>query len=126
MHVRGLALPQLLNELLTDDRWRHPGEQALREIMPWFEDPLHFLTNVEEIRRESQHRFHGHRLALITPYGEGEQGVIPVTIERLAERGVCVITSVGKEGRHFGDYVRGNRRRVGGAAKVGSSDPVWI
>lgn len=54
VHVRGLALPQLLIELLADDRWRHPGEQALREIMPWFEDPLHFLTNVEEIRRESR------------------------------------------------------------------------
>ncbi|MGH3390108.1 MAG: hypothetical protein ACRDOO_14660 [Actinomadura sp.] len=52
--IRGLVLPALLLELLTSGRWRHPGDDALHEIMPWFEDPLDFLTDVDQIRRESR------------------------------------------------------------------------
>jgi hypothetical protein len=51
--VRGLALPTLLIELLTTGQWRHPGDETLRKIMPWFEDPLVFLPDVDQIRRES-------------------------------------------------------------------------
>ncbi|MFI7709321.1 hypothetical protein [Nonomuraea sp. NPDC049480] len=52
--VRGLPLPALLLELLASGQWRHPGEEALRTIMPWFEDPLDFLKDVDQIRRESR------------------------------------------------------------------------
>lgn len=51
--VRGLALPTPLVELLASGRWRHPGDETLREIMPWFKDPLDFLTDVHQIRHES-------------------------------------------------------------------------
>jgi hypothetical protein len=51
--VRGLRLPSRLVSLLRSGRWRDPEESALRSLMPWFEDPLMFLTSVEGMRRES-------------------------------------------------------------------------
>lgn len=51
--VRGLALPRLLVSLLDSGRWRHPGDDVLRAVVPWFEDPLDFLHGPGEMRRES-------------------------------------------------------------------------
>jgi hypothetical protein len=53
LSVRGLAVPGLLVRLLADGRWRHPGDEVLREVMPWFEDPLIFLTGVDRMERAS-------------------------------------------------------------------------
>lgn len=53
VRVRGLVLPDLLVELLETGRWRHPGDDVLREIMPWFEDPLDFLVDHDQMRRET-------------------------------------------------------------------------
>ncbi|MEV4253884.1 hypothetical protein AB0J52_12045 [Spirillospora sp. NPDC049652] len=52
--IHGLVLPSLLVELLETGRWRHPGDGLLREIMPWFEDPLDFLADYEAMRRSSR------------------------------------------------------------------------
>jgi hypothetical protein len=52
--VRGLILPDLLLELLVSGRWRHPGGDALSQVMPWFEDPLDFLSSVVQMRWKSQ------------------------------------------------------------------------
>jgi hypothetical protein len=52
--VRGLVLPGLLVQLLADGRWRHPGEEKLYEVMPWFEDPLIFLKNADHMASESR------------------------------------------------------------------------
>ena len=51
--VRGLALPPLLVSLLGSGRWRHPGDDVLSMVVPWFEDPLDFLRGPREMRRES-------------------------------------------------------------------------
>ncbi|WP_243712972.1 hypothetical protein [Actinomadura sp. 6K520] len=51
-------LPTLLVQLLETGQWRHPGDGVLREVMPWFEDPLDFLTHYDEIRGESQSLLH--------------------------------------------------------------------
>ena len=53
VRIRGLVVPPLLLSLLKAGRWQHPGEKALARAMPWFEDPLHFLTSVEAMTRES-------------------------------------------------------------------------
>nr|WP_243715464.1 hypothetical protein [Micromonospora sp. KC207] len=53
VRIRGLVVPPLLLSLLRADRWRHPGETALARAMPWFKDPLHFLTSIEAMTRES-------------------------------------------------------------------------
>lgn len=52
--VRGLRLPPRLISLLQTGRWCDPDESALRSLMPWFEDPLIFLTSVDWMRRESR------------------------------------------------------------------------
>jgi hypothetical protein len=54
LRVNGLALPVLLTELIKARRWRHPGDEAMRELMPWFESPLDFLTSFESMRSESR------------------------------------------------------------------------
>jgi hypothetical protein len=51
--VRGLALPQLLVGLLDSSQWRHPGDDVLGAVVPWFEDPLDFLHSPGEMSRES-------------------------------------------------------------------------
>ena len=52
--VRGLPLPRLLVRLLDDDQWRHPGEDVLKAVIPWFDAPLDFLRTPGEMGRESQ------------------------------------------------------------------------
>ena len=51
--VNGLVLPGQLVELMNTGGWQHPGDQALRDLMPWFEDPLLFLTSINWMRRET-------------------------------------------------------------------------
>jgi hypothetical protein len=51
--VRGLRLPDPLIALLTANLWRDPQDSALRALMPWFEDPLIFLSSLDQIQRES-------------------------------------------------------------------------
>jgi hypothetical protein len=51
--VRGLALPSQLTSLLAQGRWLHPGDIALAKIIPWFEDPLTFLTSAFAMGWES-------------------------------------------------------------------------
>ena len=51
--VRGLVLTQLLVGLLNSGQWRHPGDDVLSAVVPWFEDPLDFLHSPGEMRRES-------------------------------------------------------------------------
>jgi hypothetical protein len=45
--IRGHALPAQLTSLLDCGLWRHPGDAAMAELIPWFEDPLVFLTSSE-------------------------------------------------------------------------------
>lgn len=52
--VRGLALPVQLTSLLAQGRWRHPGMVTIAEVIPWFEDPLDFLTSVAAMERASR------------------------------------------------------------------------
>jgi hypothetical protein len=53
--IRGLTFPPTLIDLLRRGRWKHPGDDVMQQVMPWFEDPLDFLTTVEHLRRESRH-----------------------------------------------------------------------
>jgi hypothetical protein len=52
--IRGrLPLPPLLKQLLAAGRWKHPGEDALRRIVPFIQDPLCFLTSHRSMLFES-------------------------------------------------------------------------
>ncbi|MFD7032418.1 hypothetical protein ACFWAR_30750 [Streptomyces sp. NPDC059917] len=52
--VHGVLLPAQLTSLLGQGRWRHPGDAAMARSIPWFEDPLDFLTSTEQMARESR------------------------------------------------------------------------
>jgi hypothetical protein len=52
--VLGLTPLALLLELLAAQRWRHPGDGVMRKALPWFADPLIFLTTLDYIRFNSQ------------------------------------------------------------------------
>lgn len=51
--VLGLVLPGQLTSLLRQGRWRHPGDAEMARLAPWFEDPLDFLANTEQMTKES-------------------------------------------------------------------------
>jgi hypothetical protein len=63
--VRGMELPAMLADLLACGRWRHPGDDTLRRVLPWFEVPLDFLPTTELMERES---------ASLDMYADDEQG----------------------------------------------------
>ncbi|MET9610024.1 hypothetical protein ABZZ17_33975 [Streptomyces sp. NPDC006512] len=47
--VRGLALPAQLTSLIDRGLWRHPGDAVLTKVIPWFEDPLAFVRDPEQM-----------------------------------------------------------------------------
>jgi hypothetical protein len=51
--VNGLPLPPQFLQLLESGRWRHPGEQSLRRLIPFLREPVDFLTSIEAIRQTS-------------------------------------------------------------------------
>ncbi|MFI0445011.1 S1 RNA-binding domain-containing protein [Actinomadura sp. 6N118] len=54
VHARGLPLPVLLLELLAARDWPPSDDAALSGVMPWLEDPVDLLANIDQIRRESR------------------------------------------------------------------------
>ncbi|MFE9853912.1 hypothetical protein [Streptomyces sp. NPDC005780] len=52
--VRGLALPTSLTSLIERGLWRHPGDAVLADLIPWFEDPLAFVKNPQQMTYASQ------------------------------------------------------------------------
>lgn len=54
IRVRGLLLPALLAGLLASGRWQHPGDEVLHEVLPWFKDPVDFLSTTDLMERESR------------------------------------------------------------------------
>lgn len=52
--VRGLVLPARLTALMREGRWQQPDDAELARLMPWFEDPLDFLLNTQQMERESR------------------------------------------------------------------------
>ncbi|WP_405392622.1 hypothetical protein OG596_35450 [Streptomyces sp. NBC_01102] len=47
--VRGLPLPAPLTSLIDHDLWQHPGDGVPAKVIPWFEDPLVFVSNPEQM-----------------------------------------------------------------------------
>ncbi|MFJ2172588.1 hypothetical protein ACIOHE_06675 [Streptomyces sp. NPDC087851] len=52
--VRGLPLPAPLTSLIDRGLWQHPGDGVLAKVIPWFEDPLLFVSNPEQMAFASQ------------------------------------------------------------------------
>lgn len=47
-------MPALLDRMLADGSWRHPGRSALERVMPWFADPLDFLPDAASMRTRTR------------------------------------------------------------------------
>ncbi len=51
--VNDLPLPEALVSLIQDVQWVHPGEDRLRQVIPFLVDPVVFLQSPEAMARES-------------------------------------------------------------------------
>jgi hypothetical protein len=54
--VNGLPLPEALVALIRSGGWVHPGEDRLREVIPFLVDPVVFLPSPEAMAFESPGR----------------------------------------------------------------------
>jgi hypothetical protein len=52
--VRDLVVPALLVRLIGAGRWKHPGVAVFARVAPWFDDPVNFLGDVEDMERQSR------------------------------------------------------------------------
>ena len=53
MLEKALPLPKLLLDLMNQGRWKHPGANKLKEVVPFITEPLIFLENRSEMERAS-------------------------------------------------------------------------
>jgi hypothetical protein len=51
--VNRLPLPPLLVELMRTGRWQHPGDEAIKRAVPFFDAEVDLLS-IDEMRRESR------------------------------------------------------------------------
>jgi hypothetical protein len=53
VEVNGLPLPPRLLSMMATGRWRHPGDDLVRTLVPYLDGPVDFLQ-IESMRRESR------------------------------------------------------------------------
>jgi hypothetical protein len=54
LQIRELPVPDLLVKLIAEGRWRHPGDDIIRRIVPMVVEPLIFLGSIERMDSESR------------------------------------------------------------------------
>ena len=90
--VNGLLLPPLLLAAMRKEEWCHPGDDRLRRLIPFFQEPVDFLRSVDAMQRESSHRIAGDpALAGVFRVKRGSCSATPVIIPWLdVERAVFI------------------------------------
>ena len=96
--INGLPVPQLLRDLVSQDRWRHPGDDALRELIPGLYKPVHdpvdFLP-FDRMARESCCKPYSDEFMTLYKEGVGSISDVPdlpwVDIEKRFFIAVCAI-----------------------------------
>ncbi|MFD5975825.1 hypothetical protein ACFWG2_22380 [Streptomyces bacillaris] len=94
--VRGLALPALLTSLIERDLWRHPGDAVLAKAIPWFKDPLVFVSNPEQMvyASQSMDMFADDPHSAFFRQARGSRSVAPIELPWLdVERAVLIATT---------------------------------
>ena len=77
--IKGLRLPPLMVQLLQQGRWQHPGDESIRRLIPFFQEPVNFLTTVEAIWRESRCALADNpRTALVFQVARGSESAEPI------------------------------------------------
>jgi hypothetical protein len=79
--INGLLMPELLVALIQDGHWVHPGDDRLREVIPFLVDPIDFLHTPEAMARESSgHLADDPQLSAIFHTVRGSRVVKPVEL----------------------------------------------
>ncbi len=52
--LRQLKLPRLLDDLIREGRWKHPGDDVLAFVVPFITDPLDWLPSRDAMEFESR------------------------------------------------------------------------
>jgi len=53
LQMNNLPVPSILLELITAGRWKQPSDEAINKAIPFLQEPVDFLLDVETMRRES-------------------------------------------------------------------------
>ena len=99
MLVNGLPIPKLLLGMIQDHRWRHPGDEILRELIPEMYtpvcDPVNFLSTVESIERESAIPTYSDTFYELYKEGRGSNKAVPdlpwMDVEKRLFIAVCAV-----------------------------------
>jgi hypothetical protein len=54
--INGLPLPSLLIDMIQQGRWRHPGNETLRRVIPFLKPPMDLLS-IQEMQIETEGLF---------------------------------------------------------------------
>jgi len=89
--VNGLPLPPLLVSMMAARRWRHPGDEVLREVIPFLDGPVDFLP-IGSMRRESRVKLADHpEVATTFRVARGRKSEVPVELPWLdADRAIFI------------------------------------
>ena len=95
-HINGLPVPQLLRDLVSQNRWRHPGDDALRKLIPGLYSPIYdpvvFLP-FDRMARESRSEPYSSKFMNLYKEGVGSTSDVPdlpwVDIEKRFFIAVC-------------------------------------
>lgn len=47
------SVPRLLTELINTGRWKQPPDETIKKVIPFLQEPMDFLLDVESMQRES-------------------------------------------------------------------------
>ena len=97
-HINGLPVPQLLLDLISQNRWRHPGDDILRRLVPGLYepvcDPVEFLP-FDRMELESRSHMHDRETMNCFKERAGSVEVVPalpwIDIEKRFFIAVCAV-----------------------------------
>lgn len=78
-----MQLPSLLVELLGQGRWCHPGEERLKQLIPFLREPVVFLATIESMQSASNglsSLADDKRIATAFHIGRGSKEIKPICL----------------------------------------------
>lgn len=82
--------------LIDRGLWRHPGDAALAKVIPWFKDPLHFVSNPQQMEyaSRSMDMFADDPHTAFFRQARGSKGAAPLELPWLdIEQAVLIVTT---------------------------------
>ncbi|WP_319599632.1 MULTISPECIES: hypothetical protein [unclassified Streptomyces] len=85
-----------MTSLIDRDLWRHPGDAVLAKAIPWFKDPLVFVSNPEQMvyASQSMDMFADDPHSAFFRQARGSRSAAPIELPWLdVERAVLIATT---------------------------------